>query len=99
MLKARIIPCLDVKDGRVVKGTKFTDLRDAGDPVEVAAAYDHAGADELCFLDISASHENRVAVDQHCPHSTISAEAAYHVTLRQITVDHTGAMKKGQRIG
>jgi len=59
VLKTRIIPCLDVKNGRVVKGTKFTDLRDAGDPVEVAAAYDHAGADELCFLDISASHENR----------------------------------------
>jgi cyclase len=59
VLKTRIIPCLDVKDGRVVKGTKFTDLRDAGDPVEVAAAYDHAGADELCFLDISASQENR----------------------------------------
>jgi imidazole glycerol-phosphate synthase subunit HisF len=59
VLKIRIIPCLDVKDGRVVKGTRFTDLRDAGDPVEVAAAYDHAGADELCFLDISASHENR----------------------------------------
>jgi cyclase len=50
---------LDVKEGRVVKGTRFTDLRDAGDPVEVAAAYDRAGADELCFLDISASHENR----------------------------------------
>jgi len=59
VLKIRIIPCLDVKDGRVVKGTRFKDLRDAGDPVEVAAAYDHAGADELCFLDISASHENR----------------------------------------
>ena len=59
MLKTRIIPCLDVKEGRVVKGTRFTDLRDAGDPVEVAAAYDRAGADELCFLDISASHENR----------------------------------------
>jgi cyclase len=59
VLKARIIPCLDMKDGRVVKGTRFTDLRDAGDPVEVAAAYDHAGADELCFLDISASQENR----------------------------------------
>jgi cyclase len=59
VLKTRIIPCLDVKEGRVVKGTRFTDLRDAGDPVEVAAAYDRAGADELCFLDISASHENR----------------------------------------
>ena len=59
MLKVRVIPCLDVKDGRVVKGVKFVDLRDAGDPVEAAAAYDAAGADELCFLDITASHEKR----------------------------------------
>ena len=59
MLKARIIPCLDVKDGRVVKGVNFVNLRDAGDPVEIARAYDAAGADELCFLDITASHENR----------------------------------------
>jgi cyclase len=59
MLKVRIIPCLDVKDGRVVKGVNFLDLRDAGDPVEAAAAYDRAGADELCFLDITASHEKR----------------------------------------
>jgi cyclase len=59
MLKTRIIPCLDVKDGRVVKGVKFVDLRDAGDPVEAARAYDAAGADELCFLDIAASHEKR----------------------------------------
>ncbi len=59
MLKTRVIPCLDVKDGRVVKGVNFVDLRDAGDPVEAAAAYDEAGADELCFLDITASHENR----------------------------------------
>ena len=59
MLKARVIPCLDVKDGRVVKGVNFVDLRDAGDPVECAIAYDAAGADELCFLDITASHENR----------------------------------------
>ncbi|OYW53901.1 MAG: imidazole glycerol phosphate synthase subunit HisF [Hyphomicrobium sp. 32-62-53] len=58
-LKIRIIPCLDVKDGRVVKGVNFVDLIDAGDPVEAAAAYDAAGADELCFLDITASHENR----------------------------------------
>ncbi|MGA2484891.1 MAG: imidazole glycerol phosphate synthase subunit HisF, partial [Roseiarcus sp.] len=55
----RVIPCLDVKDGRVVKGVQFVDLRDAGDPVECAVAYDKAGADELCFLDITASHENR----------------------------------------
>jgi cyclase len=59
MLKARVIPCLDVKDGRVVKGVNFVDLRDAGDPVEQARVYDAAGADELCFLDIGASHENR----------------------------------------
>ncbi|MGD0764044.1 MAG: imidazole glycerol phosphate synthase subunit HisF [Roseiarcus sp.] len=59
MLKSRLIPCLDVKDGRVVKGVQFVDLRDAGDPVECAVAYDKAGADELCFLDITASHENR----------------------------------------
>jgi cyclase len=59
MLKARIIPCLDVKDGRVVKGVNFVDLRDAGDPVEQAKVYDEAGADELCFLDITASHEDR----------------------------------------
>lgn len=58
-LKIRIIPCLDVKDGRVVKGVNFVDLIDAGDPVEAAAAYDEAGADELCFLDITASHEDR----------------------------------------
>ena len=58
-LKARVIPCLDVKDGRVVKGVKFVNLRDAGDPVEIARAYDKAGADELCFLDITASHEDR----------------------------------------
>ena len=58
-LKVRVIPCLDVKDGRVVKGVRFVDLVDAGDPVEAAKAYDAAGADELCFLDITASHENR----------------------------------------
>ena len=59
MFKVRVIPCLDVKDGRVVKGIKFVDLVDAGDPVEAAIAYDAAGADELTFLDITASHENR----------------------------------------
>ncbi|MDE0113108.1 MAG: imidazole glycerol phosphate synthase subunit HisF [Albidovulum sp.] len=59
MLKTRIIPCLDVKDGRVVKGVNFVNLVDAGDPVEAAKEYDEAGADELCFLDINASHENR----------------------------------------
>jgi len=59
MFKVRVIPCLDVKDGRVVKGINFVDLRDAGDPVEAAIAYDAAGADELTFLDITATHENR----------------------------------------
>jgi imidazole glycerol-phosphate synthase subunit HisF len=61
-LKTRLIPCLDVKDGRVVKGVQFVDLRDAGDPVEAAIAYDAAGADELCFLDITASAENRETI-------------------------------------
>ncbi|VAW23229.1 Imidazole glycerol phosphate synthase cyclase subunit HisF [hydrothermal vent metagenome] len=72
-LKTRIIPCLDVKDGRVVKGVNFVDLKDAGDPVEAAIAYDRAGADELCFLDITASHEGRDTIfdvvertAQHC---------------------------------
>ena len=59
MLKTRIIPCLDVKDGRTVKGVNFVDLRDAGDPVALAKAYDDQGADELCFLDIAATHEGR----------------------------------------
>jgi cyclase len=59
MLAKRIIPCLDVKAGRVVKGVKFLELQDAGDPVEIARVYDREGADELCFLDITASHENR----------------------------------------
>lgn len=62
MLKARVIPCLDVKDGRVVKGINFVDLRDAGDPVEQAKVYDAAGADELCFLDITASSDNRETI-------------------------------------
>ncbi len=62
MLKARVIPCLDVKGGRVVKGVNFVNLRDAGDPVEIAKAYDAAGADELCFLDITASHEKRAII-------------------------------------
>jgi cyclase len=59
MLAKRIIPCLDVKSGRVVKGVRFLELKDAGDPVEIARVYDREGADELCFLDITASHENR----------------------------------------
>ena len=67
MLTRRIIPCLDVKDGRVVKGVKFLNLRDAGDPVEVAEIYDKEGADEITFLDITASHENRdIIIDVVC---------------------------------
>lgn len=62
MLTKRIIPCLDVKDGRVVKGIQFVSLRDAGDPVELASFYDQEGADELVFLDISASHEGRETI-------------------------------------
>ena len=62
MLKTRIIPCLDVADGRVVKGVNFVNLRDAGDPVDAARAYDRAGADEICFLDIHATHENRTTM-------------------------------------
>jgi cyclase len=62
MLKTRIIPCLDVADGRVVKGVNFVNLRDAGDPVDAARAYDRAGADEICFLDIHATHENRATM-------------------------------------
>ena len=61
-VRVRVIPCLDVADGRVVKGVNFVDLRDAGDPVEAAIAYDAAGADELCFLDIAATHENRATM-------------------------------------
>ena len=74
MFKVRVIPCLDVKDGRVVKGVNFVDLRDAGDPVEAAIAYDAAGADELCFLDITASHENRGTISTSC---TRTAEACF----------------------
>ena len=64
MLKNRIIPCLDVKNGRVVKGINFVDLKDAGDPVEQAKIYSDGGADEICFLDISASNENRDTIDE-----------------------------------
>jgi cyclase len=71
MIKVRVIPCLDVKDGRVVKGVQFVSLRDAGDPVEQAQAYDAAGADELMFLDITASHEGRRPI-----HEVIARTAA-----------------------
>ncbi|MEM9032714.1 MAG: imidazole glycerol phosphate synthase subunit HisF [Pseudomonadota bacterium] len=74
MLKVRIIPCLDVADGRVVKGVNFVDLVDAGDPVEAARAYDAAGADELCFLDIKATHENRETMYEL---ATRTAEACF----------------------
>jgi cyclase len=74
MFKVRVIPCLDVKDGRVVKGVNFVNLRDAGDPVEAAMAYDAAGADELCFLDITASHENRDTIYDVVTHT---AEACF----------------------
>ena len=74
MLKARVIPCLDVKDGRVVKGVNFVNLVDAGDPVEAAKAYDAAGADELCFLDITASHEGRDTIFDVVRHT---AEACF----------------------
>ena len=68
MLIKRIIPCLDVKDGRVVKGVNFVNLRDAGDPVEIAAAYEKEGADELTFLDITASHEKRDIILENSAH-------------------------------
>ena len=69
MLAKRIIPCLDVKNGRTVKGTNFVNLREAGDPVELARAYSDQGADELVFLDITASHEGRLDISQLLPHS------------------------------
>ena len=72
MLKVRVIPCLDVKDGRVVKGVQFLELRDAGDPVESAIAYDAAGADELCFLDITASHAARWSMWSHARRRPVS---------------------------
>ena len=73
MLKNRIIPCLDVKNGRVVKGINFVDLKDAGDPVEQAKIYSDGGADEICFLDITASNENRDII-------SVSFESAQAVT-------------------
>ena len=77
MLKMRVIPCLDVKDGRVVKGVNFVDLVDAGDPVEQARLYDREGADELCFLDITASHEGRDTLfDVVAPHRRAMLHAA-----------------------
>lgn len=92
MLKTRIIPCLDVADGRVVKGVNFVDLVDAGDPVEAAIAYDAAGADELCFLDIHATHENRgtmydlaTRTAEHCfMPLTIGGGVRSHEDVRQL---------------
>ncbi len=78
MLKTRIIPCLDVKDGRVVKGVNFVDPIDAGDPVAAAVAYNDAGADELCFLDINATHENRATMYDL---ATCTAEACFMPTI------------------
>ena len=84
MLTKRIIPCLDVKDGRVVKGVSFVNLRDAGDPVEVATVYDREGADELCFLDITASHENRKTIID-----------VVEQTAAQVFMPLTGAVESG----
>ena len=84
MLAKRIIPCLDVKDGRVVKGVNFVNLRDAGDPVEIAAAYEEAGADELTFLDITASHEKRdILLD-------VVARKSFHAAHRRRRGAHPG---------
>ena len=99
MLKVRVIPCLDVKDGRVVKGVQFVDLRDAGDPVEAARAYDAAGADELTFLDITASHENwgtilyvvRRTAEQCCMPLTVGGGVRTVDDVR--TLLHAGADK------
>ena len=76
MLKKRIIPCLDVKDGKVVKGVNFVNLIDAGDPIEQAIIYDSQGADEICFLDITASNENRDIIL-----NTVRAVSYTHLTL------------------
>jgi cyclase len=89
MLTKRIIPCLDVKEGRVVKGTRFVNLRDAGDPVEVATVYDQEGADELVFLDITASHERRrIMIDVVARTARAGLHAAHggrrHPTLEDI---------------
>jgi len=89
MLTKRIIPCLDVKAGRVVKGVSFLNLRDAGDPVEAAVGYDHEGADELCFLDITASHENRKTI-LDVVERTANAQAAPHFVRFPALQGHPG---------
>ena len=96
-LKTRIIPCLDVKDGRVVKGVQFVDLVDAGDPVEAAIAYNAAGADELTFLDITASHENRDTIFDVVVLSTDLGirkpdPAIFHHTLKRLGVAATSCL-------
>jgi len=92
MFKVRVIPCLDVKDGRVVKGVNFVDLRDAGDPVEAAIAYDAAGADELCFLDITATHEIRTLLRSGADKVSINSAA---VSRREFVKE--GAEKFGEQ--
>ena len=100
MLKIRIIPCLDVKDGRVVKGVNFVDLKDAGDPVEAAAAYDAAGADELCFLDITASHENRDTIFDIVERTAVALlHAADRGRRRAHHRGHPQAAARGRRQG
>ena len=79
MLTRRVIPCLDVRDGRVVKGVNFVDLRDAGDPIELAAAYDREGADEVVFLDITATSDNRVTTIDMAAHAAAELAIPYTV--------------------
>ena len=79
MLTKRVIPCLDVRDGRVVKGVNFVDLRDAGDPIELAAAYDRGGADEVIFLDITATSDNRVTTIDMAAHAAAELAIPYTV--------------------
>lgn len=93
-LKTRLIPCLDVADGRVVKGVNFVDLRDAGDPVEAAAAYAAAGADEICFLDITASHENRGTLLETVTHTAQEALCPLTVGGGVRSVDDVKALLK-----
>jgi imidazole glycerol-phosphate synthase subunit HisF len=95
MFKVRVIPCLDVKDGRVVKGVNFVDLRDAGDPVEAAIAYDAAGADELCFLDITATHENRGGVRTVDDIKTLLRAGADKVSINSAAVSNREFVKQG----
>ena len=102
MLKNRIIPCLDVKNGRVVKGINFVDLKDAGDPVEQAKIYSDGGADEICFLDITASHENRNTMLEVVKKTTEKCFVRktgmkYHIDLHAI-VDADISVREGHDI-